>query len=253
MNALDARRGGDDSGGGRVQKMSQDGRPHMLDDMHIGAAVVGRDGRRLGTLKRVVVERGTHQVTHIVIDPGLVESGNLLAPGGWERPRERVVPLALVTSAGEHQIAVACDEDELRQRPLFEHETYVAAETPAGGRSHFRAGDLVNYIASAAGVGAAPYEPPISIQFNEAAGSSEIAEGTPVWRLEPHEEVGEVDHVLLDGDTRRVTAIVLRRKGLLRQRVVLPIGAVTGIEDGVVHASLDDDALDALAHYQPEE
>ncbi len=226
----------------------------MLDDMHIGAAIVGRDGRRLGTLKRVVVERGTHQVTHIVIDPGLVESGNLLAPGGWERPRERVVPLALVTAAGRHQITVACDEAGLRQQPLFEHETYVPAETQAGASGpRFRAGDLVNYIASAAGVGAAPYEPPISIQFNEPPDSSEIAEGTPVWRLEPHEEIGEVDHVLLDGATHRVTAIVLRRKGLHRQRVVLPIGAVTSIEDGVVHAALDDAALGALARYQPEE
>lgn len=225
----------------------------MLDDMHIGAAIVGRDGRRLGTLKRVVVERGTHQVTHIVIDPGLVESGNLLAPGGWERPRERVVPLALVTVAGKHQIAVACDEAELRQQPLFEHETYVPDETPAGGGSRFRAGDLVSYIASAAGVGAAPYEPPMSIQFNEPPDSSAIAEGTPVWRLEPHEEIGEVDHVLLDGDTHRVMAIVLRRKGLHRQHVVLPIGAVTSIEDGVVHAALDDAALGALARYRPEE
>ena len=225
----------------------------MLDDMHIGAAVVGRDGRRLGTLRRVVVERGTHRVTHVVIDPGLVESGNLLAPGGWERPRERVVPLALVTAAREHQIEVACDEDELRRQPLFEHETYVPVEAPAGDGSRFRAGDLVNYIASAAGVGAAPYEPPMSIQFNESPGSSEIAEGTPVWRLEPHEEIGEVDHVLLDANTGRVTAIVLRRKGLLRHHVVLPIGAITSIEDGVVHAALDDEALDTLARYQPEE
>src|SRR5215831_18175319 len=147
----------------------------MLEELHIGVAVTGSDGHRLGTLQRVVVERDAYRVTHLVVDPGLRESGNLLSPGGWDRPRARLLPVSLVVDAAPDQLALSCDEAAFRQLPLFEQEAYTDATPPTGGR--FRLGDLVSYIAAAAGVGAAPYEPSTEqIVFNEPAGSAELAQ-----------------------------------------------------------------------------
>ena len=221
----------------------------MLDQLHIGVAVHGSDGKKLGALKRIVVERDDQRVTHLVVDPGLVESGNLLAPGGWDKPRERMLPIALVTAASDAGVTVTCDEAAFRALPLFESESYTTVST-TGGR--FRLGDLLSYIASAAGVGAAPYESPSEqLSYNEASGSVEIAEGTPVWRRTPHEEIGEVVRVLLDGPTGQLRALVLRRKGLARHTVILPMSDVAELTDGVVHVSLDDAQLDALDPYTP--
>lgn len=228
----------------------------MLEDLRIGVPVSGSDGKHLGKLTRIVIDRSDNQVTHLVIDPGLAESGNLLAAGGWEKPRERLVPVALVVSAGEHGLALACDEAAFGQQPLFERKQYTDADVSAAVgqegllQSRFEAGEVVNYVASGWGLGAAPYIAPADISLNETSTSAALAEGTSVWRVDPHDEIGHVDRVLADGQTQRVTGLVVRRKGLFAHRVVLPIEQVASVEDGVVHITLSDKQLDALPRFE---
>jgi uncharacterized protein YrrD len=226
----------------------------MLEDLHIGTDVMGSDGSHLGTLTRIVIERDNDAVTHLVVDPGLVESGNLLAPGGWEKPRERVVPVSLLVSADEKRVTLSCDEEAFQKHPLFEQQYYGDYDQVDTLPPRFRLGELIKYIASAAGLGAAPYEGPRIIQYNEPAGAAEITEGTPVWRREPHEEIGEVEQVLFDPQTDRATALVMRRSGIVGHRhVLLPISAIVDVQDEVVHVTLTDAELDALAPFEPEE
>lgn len=228
----------------------------MLEDLHIGVAVRGSDGRHLGTLKRIVVAREGSRVTHVVVEEGLIESGNALAPGGWEKPRGRVVPVELVAHAGDHELTLACDEPAFKSYPLFEEEHAIPVEAagPAGASPHerFEAGELIRYISSAAGAGGAPYLPPESVTYDERPGEAEIGEGTPVWRREPHEEVGEVVRVLADPATQRVAALVVKRKGIFGPSLILPIAAVGDVEDGVVHITLSRSEVEALPHYSPE-
>ncbi len=228
----------------------------MLEDLHIGVAVRGSDGRHLGTLQRIVVAHdGQRQVTHVVVEEGLIESGNALAPGGWEKPRGRIVPIELVAHADDHELTLACDEPAFKAFPLFEEEHAIPVDEagPAGEpHDRFEAGEVIRYISSAAGLGGAPYLAPEAITFNEGPGEAEIGEGTPVWRREPHEEVGEVERVLADSATQRVTALVVKRKGIFGPSLVLPIAAVADVEDGVVHIALSRAEVDALAHYEPE-
>jgi sporulation protein YlmC with PRC-barrel domain len=223
----------------------------MLEDLHIGVPVTGRDGRHLGALKQIVVDSASTQVTHVVVDPGLVESGNFLAPGGWERPRSRIVPVTLIASADDKGVRLSCDEAQFKQLPLFESDRYVEIEPSSGQPARFRMGELVRYLASAFGLGGAPYiSPDTAISLNEAPGSAAIAEGTPVWRREPHEEVGEIERVLVDEQTQRVRAFVMRRKGRGSKRVELPVAQVHDVENGIVHITLSDRDLDALRPYE---
>lgn len=226
----------------------------MLEDLHIGVTVRGSDGRHLGTLKRIVVAREGVRVTHIVVEEGLLESGNALAPGGWEKPRGRVVPIELVRRADDHELTLACDEPAFKSYPLFEEEHAIPVDEaePAGETPRqFETGQVIRWAESAAG--GAPYIPPEATTFDEAAGEAEIGAGTPVWRRQPHEEVGVVERVLAEPTTQRITALVIKRKGIFGPSVVLPIAAVGDVEDGVVHITLDRDAVDALPHFSPKQ
>ncbi len=230
----------------------------MLQDLHIGVAVSGRDGRRLGTLVRIVIDRESTSVTHIVVDPGLVESGNLFAPGGWEKPRARVVPEAMILSADADGVRLACDESELHAQPLFESEQYAAVDVPTAQKrqeswwSRFRMGDVLNYVAAGWGLGAPPVQPPTAVTLNEPPGSAAIEEGTPVWRKKPHDEVGTVDRVLFDPETDRISALVIYLKGISGRLVLLPMSAIADVEDDVVHITLSDAEIEKLAPYEPE-
>jgi sporulation protein YlmC with PRC-barrel domain len=230
----------------------------MLEDLSIGAPVVGNDGHQIGTLQRIVVERDERRVTHIVVDPGLLESGNLLSPGGWEKPRARIVPISAVQHIGTEVIQLAFDQRAFAERPLFEQEYYANADLqtgevqPEGEKPRFRLGELIHYIATAAGLGAAPYEPTTEIAFQESSKSAEIAAGTPVWRRTPHEELGIVERVLVDSESNRISAFVLRRKGRAGKVLQVPIEAVSDVQDGVVYVTLSEADLDTLQPYEPE-
>ncbi len=221
----------------------------MLDELRIGATVHGADHKKIGTLKRIVVERdGTH-VTHLVVDPGLIESGNLFAPGGWEKPRERLAPIGLVSATNDDGVTLSCDEAAFLALPVFERETFE--DTPPGGKP-FNLGELVSYIATGAGVGAGPYTPSDEeLDFNESPGSVEIAEGSPVWRTIPHEEIGEVVRVLYDDATDSVRSLVVRHRRLGGRSVIIPMSNIVSLSDGVVHINLTDDERDALQPYTP--
>jgi sporulation protein YlmC with PRC-barrel domain len=231
----------------------------MLEDLHIGAPVVGSDGQQLGTLQRIVMERRERKVTHLVVDPGIRESGNLLTPGGWEKPRSRLIPVDEIVQVGKESLDLSIDQAGFTQAPLFEHEYYVNADTQTGEgqtpdeKPRFRLGELIHYISTAAGIGAAPYEPTTEIQFQEAANSAEIAAGTPVWRRTPHQELGVIERVLVDANTQQISAFVLRRKGLGGKLIQLPVGAVADVQDGIVHVTLSDADLAHLEVYRPEE
>jgi sporulation protein YlmC with PRC-barrel domain len=230
----------------------------MLEDLSIGAPVVSSEGRQIGTLQRIVVERDERRVTHIVIDPGLVESGNLLAPGGWEKPRARIVPISAVHNVGTEIIQLTLDQRAFAAEPLFEQEYYADADLqtgevqPEGEKPRFRLGELIHYIATAAGLGAAPYEPTTEIAFQESSKSAEIAAGTPVWRRTPHEELGIIERVLADAETNQITAFVLRPKGRSSKVIQVPIEAVSDVQDGVVHVTLSESDVAKLQPYEPE-
>jgi len=231
----------------------------MLEDLHIGAPVTSSDNRQLGTLERIVVERAAERVTHIVVDPGLLESGNLLAPGGWEKPRARLIPVSDIVKATRDSLELSIDQETFATAPLFERELFVDADPQTGEiqapeeKPRFRLGELLHYISTAAGLGAAPYEPTTEIQFQESAGSAEIAEGTPVWRQTPHQEIGVVERVLVDAETQHIRAFVLRRKGFGTHLIQLPIESVANVQDGVVHVTMSDSDLAKLAPFESDE
>jgi sporulation protein YlmC with PRC-barrel domain len=231
----------------------------MLEDLHIGTPVIGSDGQKLGTLQRIVIDQKERTVTHIVVDPGLLESGNLLAPGGWEKPRSRLLPVGAIVQVGKESLDVSTDQAAFAQAPLFEHEFYVDSDVQAGPgeapgeKPRFRIGELLQYISPVAGIGAAPYEPATEIQFQEPGNSAEIAAGTPVWRRMPHQELGVIERVLVDPETQRVRAFVLHRKGFGGKLIRLPVEAVADVEDGIVHVTLSDAQLAQLEVYRPEE
>jgi uncharacterized protein YrrD len=73
-----------------------------------------------------------------------------------------------------------------------------------------------------------------------------ILNDAPVWRVEPPVHIGNVESVLIDAETDQLTGLVIHRGVLFPHEVFLPMRYVTEIRDGIIHAALTDEALDAL-------
>jgi sporulation protein YlmC with PRC-barrel domain len=224
----------------------------MIEQLRIGAHVLSSDGKQVGELARIVVTSDTPAVTHLVVDPG-GRLSELLEPGSLDKPRDRLVPIDQARAITESEITLGCDAAAFAAMPLFERHEYIDAPVSATG-SRFRLGELVNYLASAFGLGGAPYIPDTdAIAFNVSADSDVIPENAPVWRMTPHEEIGVVERTLADMASQRLTGVVIRRASIDDRLVIVPIASIASFDDGVAHVNLTDEELDHLTPYTPEE
>jgi len=189
--------------------------------LRAGEPVIGKDGRRLGSVERLVVDEQAHQVTHVVVDGRLVGTA-------------RVHPL------DDDQLAADLDRQDLLKQP----EAHDDLVRPPG--SHWRApsgyvlGDFLRIVSAL--VGQTSYVPPVHLDVDLSA-VHEIKAGCPVWS--GREQVGKVSE-LQTTDDGKVTSFVLQRPGVLGSRHVLPVDHVVEVVGTNVHVDLTASDIEAL-------
>lgn len=218
-----------------------------IEDLRLHAAVVSRDGHRLGTLSHFVFERDVLRLTHIVVDTGILRSGKALWKGGWGLSHDRLLPIGVLAQADSEEIRLTMTADEFRDLAVdYTEEYFTHVQDTAPGR--LDASDLARIAMSI------PGEPgPYLMHETNAVppGAADVHADSPVWRLNPHQKIGEVEHVLFDDATRGIQGLVIRRGFLFTKDVVLPAENVVEVVAGIVRVDLDDSALDQLREYHP--
>ncbi len=216
--------------------------PH---EFHAGADVYTSDDKKVGTLHRVVLRRPDLALTHIVVDVGFLRSGHAL----WEglgREYDRVVPIEAVQGASDKRVNLRLAAAAFREAPEYTDESFEQPHDLMPGR--FDIPDLATRVeAVAAAISRGAFW--IVEKLNKSPNEVDIKEGTPVWRQEPHEKLGEVDRVLIDPQTGRTTAFVIRRGFLSKRDVVLPVRYLAEVFDDLLHVDISDADLDGLREY----
>jgi sporulation protein YlmC with PRC-barrel domain len=219
-----------------------------LEDLRLGADVLSDDGHKLGTLSRFVINTDSHKLTHIVIDTGVLRSGEPLWKGGWGVSHDRIVPIGCLKDASDRAIHITMrGEDFLQVSRDFEEEYFE--EMPDERAGWPDASDVRRVAASFPGE-PGPY---LMRERNVLAPhEADIPDDAPVWRMNPHEKIGEVDRVLFDEDSRRMQALVVRRGHFFSKDVLLPADRIAEVIGGVVRVELDDGQLRELVEYKPD-
>lgn len=220
-----------------------------IEDLRLHADIISADGHKLGTLSRFVFEPVSRKLTHIVIDTGILRSGQPLWKGGWGLSHDRFVPIGVLASADSRAIRLTMTADEFRDlshdyveeyfKPLLDLEPGEPDLSDIARLAMSIPGEPGPYLMQQA-TALLPHE-------------AEVHDDSPVWRLNPHQKIGEVERVLFDEGTKRIRALVVRRGYLFSKEVVLPIDDVVEVVGGIVRVQLTDDALHALAAYVPED
>jgi sporulation protein YlmC with PRC-barrel domain len=220
-----------------------------IEDLRLEASVVSSDGHKLGKLSRFVFERDSLKLTHIVVDTGILRSGEALWKGGWGLSHDRLVPLGCVSRADSDEIRITMSGDEFRDLSVdFSEEYFTTIPDNEPGRPD--ASDVVRLATSI------PGEPgPYLMQQTTAVHATEadIRADSPVWRLDPHEKIGEVERVLFDGDTGRMAALVIRRGFVFTKDVVLPADHIVEVVAEIVRVQIDDAALKQLDEFHADD
>jgi len=217
-------------------------------DLHAGADVFSSDGHKLGELHRVVLRRHDLAATHVVVDIGFLRSGRGIWEGGFGLDYDRVVPIDAISAASDERVDLSMTAEQFKSAPEYTIESFERPPDLTPGE--FDIPDIVSsaqriadYIGSV-GANYWLYE-----KLRKPRGTIDIQEGTPVWRQDPHEKLGDIHHVLF-GPDGVAQAFVIKRGLLLKRDVILPVRYVTELMDDLIRVDIADEHLDALREYE---
>ena len=219
--------------------------PH---DLRAGADVYSSDGHKLGELHRVVLARSDLRVTHVVVDIGFLRSGRAIWQGGLGLEYDRVVGIADVASASTERVDLGITAERFKDLPEYTPETYEEPEDLSPGE--YDLPDVVTQLHHLSSIFASTPGQWLYENLQKSDDAVDISEGTPVWRREPHEKLGDVKQLILDEATGQLRALVIARGFIFKHEVVLPIRHIVELYDDLLHADIADKDLESLQAYE---
>jgi len=181
----------------------------------IGAVATGTDGA-CGKVTCVVVDPLARAVTHLVVEPK------------HRHGAARLVPLDLV-DATTGEIRLGCSLAEFEELDPAE-ETRFLPGTP--GYPDYDPDQILVMPYYNMGMAAA-YAGPITVTYDTVPlDEVEVRRGDHVHATDGH--IGRVHGLVIDRDSHHVTHVLLQEGHVWgRKEVAIPIGAVTGVDDGI--------------------
>jgi sporulation protein YlmC with PRC-barrel domain len=193
----------------------------------IGAEVSCTDGV-CGEVSRVVVDPVAKALTHLVVKPQ------------YEQTISRLVPLEIVDTKAAGQIQLRCTWAEFDKLPAAEETQFMPGTAGYAGFVAAEVHFLPYYVrgGSPIGVGsgidadmAENLSQPVSVDM-VPLGEVSVRRGDHVHASDG--DIGRVQGLVIDPGSHHVTHVLLQEGHVFgRKEVAIPIGAVTGVADGI--------------------
>jgi uncharacterized protein YrrD len=198
------------------------GRKETKMEFREGASVYTSDGDKAGHLHRVVIDPGSNEITHIVVQKGFLNH------------EDKVVPMEKVASAIQDEITLLCDSAELKEMSPYEISQYVPARIAYDQGPHTFAVPGMYWDSPDA-----PSEYYIAEESRHTIEDNLVAlkEGAPVVSADD-KQVGNVERVITDPASDEVTHFIITQGLLLKSRKVVPIQHIELLEDDKVYLDL---------------
>jgi sporulation protein YlmC with PRC-barrel domain len=190
-------------------------------DFTIGRDVMCRDGR-CGQLHRVVIDPIRRVLTHLVVEPAQ-------SPGTGH-----LVPIELLDSTVD-ELTLTCTKAEFDALEDADETQFLAGANGEWAYAQEQMLSLPYYGlgTGSMGMGAMAETGPTVISVDHVpAGKVEVRRGERVHAT--NGDIGKVQGLVVDPTDNHITHVLLDEGHLWGQkRVAIPIGAVTGVDDGV--------------------
>jgi sporulation protein YlmC with PRC-barrel domain len=208
---------------------------HVLSDFHLGADVVAADGRKVGTVARVVVEANGFDPRALVVKEEESFAGRFLAAESMCITDEVVVPISAVESANREVVKISISSRDVRhQPPYLSHHL----KTLTDGTALFEDAEVLSGVAVI---------PPYVETAAKSADEVEIDKGENVMLGTTGRRLGKVEDVLFDDG--EMIGVVVRPDGYFKQDVMLPIRFISRADDMSLFAHLEQADIDHLKRF----
>lgn len=193
-----------------------------------GTNVYTVDGKKAGGLHRVVIDPANQEVTHIVIQKGLLFKA------------DKVIPVEKVASASRERIDLISSVEELEEMSPLEVEEYnERSDAPGVAQSY---DPLTGRM-----LGGLPADHPVIREVKRTIPDDLVAmkEGARVISADDV-HVGNVEHVFVDEDSGKITHFIIAQGPVFVTRKPLPIEWIKLITDDEVYLTVESRQLEEL-------
>ena len=204
----------------------------QLADFHLGSDVIASDGRKVGTLVRVVVEEEGFDLRALVVKEEESFAGRLLAAESFYITDEVVIPTTAVESAAHDLVRLSMTAPDVRRQPpyLSYHFKPLTLKTAV----------FQNVALGTGGIGM----PNVEETAAKAKGQIEIDRGENVMLSKTGHRLGTVQDVLFDHG--ELIGVVIHPEGFFKRDVVLPIRFIERADDMALFAQLEESDVEQL-------
>jgi hypothetical protein len=201
-------------------------------DFHFGAPVRCHDGRLIGNLERLIVEKEGLDPHSIVVKEDDGFSGRRFAPGAWYFHDELIVPVKSVARAGRDGVELTVSATDARHLVPYLSYRYRAADRAQVGRM---------FVALASG---GPYTPNVEEIANKKPDELEVSADENVMLGHGGHKLGQVrDVVIQDGE---FIGVVIRPSGFFAKDVLVPVRFLERSDDMALFVDLSEDDIKKL-------
>jgi uncharacterized protein YrrD len=208
-----------------------------------GAPVTNSAGEHLGSLDSVVVDPKNGDVTYLI-----VRKGGLFS-------EDKLVPFGMLLSVGDDGIALNDKAGDLDQLPAYENKYFVpagdASTSDVSAQPVYTNPLFGNPSLSPAAILASTPNPEgyVEARTNIPPEDIVLRKGAHVVTREGT-RIGDIDELLVDLDTRRITHFVIAQGVLFKTRKLIPVEWVSSVDEEVVRLAINDNALARLHDYR---
>jgi len=217
-----------------------------------GADVYSSDGDKLGNLDRVILDPKTKEVTHIIVEKGLLFK------------KDKVVSMDNVNGEIDERITLRGSKQDVDNYPDFEETHYISAdETDYPAADSPTASVPTSFWYPPTGLAwwrvaspsvDMPYNPVMPAYVtrtkqNIPEGTIALEEGAKVMSKDD-KHIGNIAQVIVDTQDNRVTHFVVDEGGLFTERKLIPILWISEIDENAIYLSTTSKVLERLPEYQ---
>jgi osmotically-inducible protein OsmY len=204
----------------------------------IGAIVHCHDGAA-GRLKYVVLDPDDGEVTHLIVERGMLLHRDIVVPVSWI---ERTTEATLYLNA---------NRDDLKVLPEYDEREFVMPDPAYRPLSGHRVEDTRVWLGPYAVVGGGRPWVLQRVRLGVEDDEVLIRRGLPVLTSDDR-PAGVIDHLVVDPTSKHITHLVVRRGWLWnRQARLVPVDQVAAVSEYGVRLRLSAAGLDHLPPYQP--
>ncbi len=205
-----------------------------------GAMVKSADGQQVGQLNRVVIDPRTESVSHVIVQRGFLFTD------------ERVIPVNLIASADEENVDLRLDAEDLEDLPQFVETNFI--KVPEEERVVPDASQAAPFYPVApmptwrpgTPIADPGIEPRIEQEERHIPDDTVVVQkGADVLALND-EKVGDVEEVLTDPESHRITQFVISEGLLLKEEKRVPIEWVSEIHENEIRLAVGPKILEYL-------